>query len=108
MPGEDAGGGLDAIRAEIDRVDLELVDLLARRQRLVEQVVAFKREHHLGVVDRHREDEMLAAIGRSAQSRGADPRVARQVLRTIIDGFTLLEVEQLGPDPEQTDDRVQP
>lgn len=91
---------LAEIRRQIDEVDVELVDLLARRQRLVGQVVTFKRTHHLGVVDRHREDEMLVAIGETAKERGLDPRVAQQVLRTIIDGFTLLEVEELGPDPE--------
>lgn len=107
VAGVDSGGviDLDAIRRDIDRVDVELVELLARRQRLVERVVAYKRDHHLGVVDRHREDEMLAAIAGTAKDRGADPRVAQQVLRTIIDGFTLLEVEELGPDPETTDPR---
>lgn len=95
---------LAAIRRDIDRVDVELVELLARRQQLVGAVVTYKRDHHLGVVDRHREDEMLAAIAATAVEKGADPRVARQVLRTIIDGFTLLEVEQLGPDPGHIDD----
>ncbi|MHB1930219.1 MAG: chorismate mutase [Acidimicrobiales bacterium] len=86
------------IRRRIDQVDAELVALLARRQRLVDGITAYKREHHLGVVDRHREDEMLAAIAETAKEHGLDPRVAQQVLRTVIDGFTLLEVEELGPD----------
>jgi isochorismate pyruvate lyase len=89
---------LTAIRAGIDGIDRRLVGLLAERQRLVEQVVSYKRERHMGVVDRHREDEMLAAIAETAKEHGLDPRVAQQVLRTIIDGFTLLEVEELGPD----------
>jgi hypothetical protein len=41
---------------------------------------------------------MLARIALLAKDEGVDPRVAQQVLRTIIDGFTLLEVEELGPD----------
>jgi chorismate mutase len=89
---------LTAIRAGIDDVDRRLVMLLAERQRLVQQVVDYKRVRHMGVVDRHREDEMIAAIAGTAREHGLDPRVAQQVLRTIIDGFTLLEVEELGPD----------
>lgn len=104
--GSDGVNGLEAIRRDIDRVDVELVELLARRQRLVGRVVAYNRDHHLGVVDRHREDEMLAAIAATAEDKGADPRVAKQVLRTIIDGFTLLEVEQLGPDPDPAESVV--
>ncbi len=89
---------LAAIRAGIDAIDLRLVELLAERQRLVGRVVTYKRERHLPVVDRAREDRMLDAIAVTAAAAGLDPRVARGVLRAIIDGFTLLEVEELGPD----------
>jgi len=86
------------IRAKIDEVDRRLISLLAERARLVEQVVHYKRAHRLPVVDRAREDQMLVRISELAKEEGVDPRVAQQVLRTIIDGFTLLEVEELGPD----------
>ena len=52
----------------------------------------------MGVVDRGREDDMLVRIGDLASARGLDPRIARQVLRAVIDAFTLLEVEELGRD----------
>src|ERR1700733_8097729 len=86
------------IRHQIDDVDRRLVNLLGERARLVAGVVQYKRAHHMGVVDRGREDEMLARIAELAKDEGVDPRVAQQVLRTIIDGFTLLEGEELGPD----------
>jgi chorismate mutase len=93
-----SGPDLDDIRRGIDDVDRRLVALLAERAALVQQVVHYKRAHHMAVVDRAREDRMLAAIADVAKDEGLDPRVAQQVLRTIIDGFTLLEVEELGPD----------
>lgn len=89
---------LEAIRRGIDEVDRRLIALLAERSRLVGQVVHYKRARHMAVVDRAREERMLERIGVLAEAEGLDPRVARQVLRTIIDGFTLLEVEELGPD----------
>jgi len=89
---------LTAIRRRIDEVDDRLVALLADRARLVDEVVRYKRAHHLGVIDRRREDEMLDRVTRVAGAHGLDPRVARQVLRTIIDGFTLLEAEELAPE----------
>lgn len=89
---------LSAIRDGIDDVDRRLIALLAERAQLVGQVVHYKRAHHMPVVDRGREDEMLTRIGETATASGVDPRVAQQVLRTIIDGFTLLEAEELGPD----------
>jgi isochorismate pyruvate lyase len=96
-----AGGtpvDLAHIRREIDVLDRRLVALLAERSRLVGQVVVYKRRNRMAVVDRGREDEMLERIANIAREEGLDPRVAQQVLRTIIDGFTLLEVEELGPD----------
>ena len=89
---------LGAIREQIDDVDRRLIALLAERSALVGEVVHYKRAHHMPVVDRAREDRMLARIADVAKDAGVDPRVAQQVLRTIIDGFTLLEVEELGPD----------
>jgi chorismate mutase len=50
------------------------------------------------VVDRPREEQMLDRVGDIAAQGGLDPRIARRVLRSVIDAFTLLEVEQLGPD----------
>lgn len=41
---------------------------------------------------------MLEGIEQIAAAEGLDPRIARQVLRSVIDAFTLLEVEELGPD----------
>lgn len=89
---------LDEIRHRIDDVDRRLVALLAERGRLVGEVVHYKRAHHMKVVDRAREERMLERIANLATEAGVDPRVAQQVLRTIVDGFTLLEVEELGPD----------
>ncbi|MDQ6837694.1 MAG: chorismate mutase [Actinomycetota bacterium] len=89
---------LSEIRHQIDDVDRRLVALLAERSRLVGGVVRFKRARRMAVVDRGREDEMLGRIADTAREAGLDPRVAQQVLRTIIDGFTLIEVEELGPD----------
>ena len=97
-PRAPSAGELDDIRHKIDDVDRRLVALLAERAQLVEDVVHYKRAHHMAVVDRGREDRMLARIADVAKDAGLDPRVAQQVLRTIIDGFTLLEVEELGPD----------
>ncbi|HEY5023344.1 MAG TPA: chorismate mutase [Acidimicrobiales bacterium] len=94
-PSHDA---LSDIRDRLDDVDTRLVGLLAERGELIREVIDFKRAHGKGVVDRDREDVMLARIGVLASERGLDPRIARQVLRAVIDAFTLLEVEQLGTD----------
>ena len=89
---------LNEIRQRLDVVDRRLVQVLLERSQLIEEVIAFKRAHHMPVIDRPREDVMLDRIETTASGVGLDPRIARQVLRAVIDAFTLLEVEHLGPD----------
>ena len=85
-------------RRELDALDASLVQVLARRSRVILDVIRYKRANSMTVVDRDREDRMLATIERVARSEGLDPRIARHVLRSVIDAFTLLEIEELGPD----------
>lgn len=89
---------LATIRDELDLVDRRLLDVLVERASLIASVISYKRAHGLRVVDRAREEEMLLSIGDLAGQKGLDPRIARQVLRAVIDAFTLLEVEHLGQD----------
>jgi len=89
---------LNEIRQRLDLVDRRLVQLLLERARLIDEVIHFKRAHGLPVIDREREDVMLGRIAEVASAEGLDPRIARQVLRAVIDAFTLLEVEHLGAD----------
>ena len=86
-------------RTELDALDVTLVQVLARRSKVILDVIRYKRANSMAVVDRDREDRMLAGIEQIAVSEGLDPRIARHVLRSVIDAFTLLEVEALGPDP---------
>jgi isochorismate pyruvate lyase len=98
MAEDDLPSDLSSIRDRLDVVDRRLVDVLAERSRLITEVVRYKRAQQMKVVDRAREEEMLERIGATAEQAGLDPRIARQVLRSVIDAFTLLEVEHLGPD----------
>lgn len=97
MPSDEISN-LTEIRERLDLVDRQLVQLLLERSLLIDEVIHFKRAHGMPVIDRPREDLMLDRIEEIASSEGLDPRIARQVLRSVIDAFTLLEVEHLGPD----------
>jgi monofunctional chorismate mutase len=92
---------LSRLREGIDELDGRLVGLLAERARLVRGVAQYKARHRVAVVDRHREDVMLARIATLAKEEGLDPRIAQQVLRTVIDAFTLLQMEGLAAEAVQ-------
>ena len=53
---------LQAIRVQIDEVDRDLVKLLEKRMKLVSQVVAYKQEKGLPVLDSSREQVILDRV----------------------------------------------
>lgn len=54
------------LRAEIDRIDEELTDLFCRRMNISAEVAAYKKERGIHVLDRTREREILARVGKQA------------------------------------------
>jgi chorismate mutase len=87
---------LNKLRLMLDELDGQLVDILADRARIVHQVIEVKRSNAMDAVDIGREQEMLSRIETISVAKGLDPRIARLVLRSIIDSFVLIEMEELS------------
>ena len=58
--------GIEELRAEIDRIDRELVRLYQQRMETVKQIGEYKKVHHLPVTDSSREREVLNKAGQEA------------------------------------------
>ena len=54
---------LDQIRKDIDQIDQELVALLEKRMVCVDQIVEYKEQEGLPVLDQGRENEVLEKVG---------------------------------------------
>ena len=54
---------LDSIRQEIDQIDQELVALLEKRMVCVGQIIEYKEQQGLPVLDQRREREVLEKVG---------------------------------------------
>ena len=53
---------LKQIRAEIDQIDRQLVDLLEQRMNRITEVVQYKKEKQLPILDQGREQQVLAKV----------------------------------------------
>lgn len=74
---------LDALRAEVDRVDARLVELLIERARLAEALGRWKRARGIAPFDPAREEAVVAraaAAARAPLDRAALERVFRAIL----------------------------
>ncbi len=86
---------LAQLRIEIDKVDSELVAVLARRQKLVERVVTIKERDNLPAFIPTRIDEVLNNVSRQAEAAGLSPELARTLWSAMIGWFVELEEKQL-------------
>ncbi|MCD6268583.1 MAG: bifunctional chorismate mutase/prephenate dehydrogenase [Deltaproteobacteria bacterium] len=75
---------LKHLRDKIDDLDHQLIDLLARRQEVVEEVVAFKKEHQLSVYHPAREADMIDARRDHGRKVGLDADYMEEVFRNIM------------------------
>ncbi len=83
---------LDQVRENIDRLDAQIVALIAEREAYVRQAPQFKRTPD-DVRAPARAEQVVARVKRLAAEQGADPRVVEQVYRAMIAAFIALELD---------------
>ena len=72
---------LHEIRKQIDSVDEQLLQLFLQRMELSEEVAAYKNEHHLPILNKQREREILAKVTEKA---GEKERYAYHLFSTLF------------------------
>ena len=75
--------GLRMLRGQIDELDNNLMELLARRFRVCREIGTFKKEHNMTVLQAGRYDEILQKRGAQASLCGMDAEFAAHVFELI-------------------------
>jgi chorismate mutase/prephenate dehydrogenase len=76
---------LSELRAELDRVDAELIGAIARRQALVAEIGRWKHAQGQQLRDYQRERQVISHVRERAQGHGLDPALAEQVMQLLIE-----------------------
>lgn len=92
-PGAAACRSMDEVRAAIDRIDRQIVALLAERGAFVRQAARVKARRS-DIIDHARIEEVVAKVRRAAEAEGVDPGLVEAVYRLMIDRFIALEAAQ--------------
>ncbi len=87
---------LEQLRGEIDRIDQQLVDLLARRWRTVEQVAKVKQQHDLPTFHPAREENLISSRRAQAGQAGLDPDYVEDLFRTVLRHSRVGQLDTLG------------
>lgn len=84
---------LEEVRAQIDRLDRQIVGLVAERGDYVRQAARFKR-NAAEVQAPQRVAQVLAKVKGLAQEQGADPQVVEALYRAMIAAFIEAELAE--------------
>lgn len=74
---------LSALRRQIDEIDEQLLELLAKRMRISREIGTFKKEHNMTVVQTERYDEILNKRISQAVKMDMNPEFMRVILEAI-------------------------
>lgn len=83
---------LDEIRANIDKIDKEIVGLLCERGEFVKQAARFK-TNASNIKDSQRLEQIVEKVTSYAKERGFDPFTIESIYRNMIDAFIQLEIK---------------
>ena len=96
---------LNSLRKRIDYADHELLEALARRMEVVEEILQEKEAQGLPLFDSARETELLTKIAHLAEEKGIDPVLAERVLKEVINHSREVQTRRvhrdLNPDLKQ-------
>lgn len=90
------------LRDSIDRIDRQLVELIAERLRLVMQVGEVKRRRGLNAYDPERERDLLDRVARAAP-KPLEPAMAQRIFECIIEESRNLEKRHMSALPDAGD-----
>lgn len=76
---------LDDIRKKLDATDKNIIDALARRQKLVREISNLKLDQTASIRDEDREEQLLERVVKLAREAGLDRYFAEQIFRDIIE-----------------------
>jgi chorismate mutase / prephenate dehydratase len=88
---------LETLRQELDGIDTEFVDLLARRQHAVKRVAAVKSKTDAPLRDVLREARQIARLAEHARAQGLDELFVVRLFREIVDFSVRTQEVHLGP-----------
>ncbi len=77
------GDTLASLRKNIDQLDNELIDLLAKRMRISRQIGEYKKEHGMAIVQTKRYSEILDKRGAQGSLNGIAPDCVKNIFEHI-------------------------
>jgi chorismate mutase len=76
---------LEQLRAQIDQLDKEIIEKIAQRQRVVEEVRGFKQQHNTPVFDAKREEWLHEYHAKLSETYNVSIEFIQRLFNLIMD-----------------------
>lgn len=87
---------LSQLRRQIDELDDQLLELIAKRMRVSKEIGTFKKEHDMTIVQTDRYDEILTKRITQASEMGMNPEFMRVILEAIHEESVRVQLDILN------------
>lgn len=94
--GKQSTEDLSKLRQQIDEMDDQLLELLAKRMRISKEIGTFKKEHDMTIVQTDRYDEILTKRIAQATEMAMNPEFMRVVLEAIHEESVRVQLDILN------------
>lgn len=84
---------IEEVRENIDRIDNEIIKLIAERGTYVAEASTFKKSED-GVKDHNRVEAVISKVRTKAEEYGANPDMVEVLYREMISHFIKMEMEE--------------
>ncbi len=84
---------LNALRAQIDEIDNDLIELLSKRMRICREIGQYKKEHNMTVVQTGRYNEILDKRGAQGVLCGMDADFMKDIFQAIHEESVRQQIE---------------
>ena len=85
--------GIGQLRGQIDELDNQLMELLAKRMRICREIGQYKKEHNMTVFQANRYNEILEKRGAQGALCGMDPEFIATVFESIHEESVRQQIE---------------
>lgn len=86
---------IEELRAEIDKLNKEMVELLAKRMEVAGEIAEYKRQRGLPVHVPEREKQVIENVKNIAKEKGLDEKIAEDIFLKIIEHTRNSEKEKM-------------
>lgn len=76
---------IEALRAEINRIDLRIIDLIAERQKLAGKIAQVKMNEGIPIHDKHRTQEVTEYAFNAAVEKNINPVYIKKIFEILIE-----------------------